>query len=107
MHAVIANRVTGDKSEFGQQIATALEVAVNRHAEYTGILVSDANPQGARLEEVLTEIRKCVLLRCTKLVHDDRPGVERVLGNNRKILRLLDNAIVYARDSTEILHGKD
>ncbi len=107
MHAVIANRVTGEANEVGQQIATALEVAVDKHAEYTDLLVSDVTLEGAMLEEVLTEIRKCVLLRCTKLVHDKRPGVQHVLGNNRKILRLLDNAIAYARDSTEVLSGED
>ena len=105
MHAVIANRVTGEENEVGQQIAAALEVAVDKHAEYTDLLVSDVTPEGAILEDVLAEIRKCVLLRCTKLVHDKRPGAEHVLSNNRKILRLLDNAIAYARDSTKTFGG--
>lgn len=103
MHAVITNRVTGDKNEVGQQIAAALEVAVDKYAAYTGLLVLDANPHSSTLEDVLAEIRKCVLLRCTKLVHDNRTGAQHVLGNNRKILRLLDNAIAYARDSTDTL----
>ena len=107
MHAVIVNKVTGDENEIGQQIASALETAVNKHAEYTGLLVSVENPQGSMLEEILTEIRKGVLLRCTKLVHDKRPGIQHVLRNNQKILRLLDNAISYARDSTETLGGRD
>lgn len=107
MHAVIVNKVTGDENEIGQQIASALETAVNKHAEFTGLLVSVDNPHGSTLEDILTEIRKSVLMRCTKLVHDKRPGIQHVLRNNQKILRLLDNAISYARDSTETIGGKD
>jgi uncharacterized protein YeeX (DUF496 family) len=59
------------------------------------------------LEDILTEIRKGVLLRCTKLVRDKRPSIQHVLRNNQKILRLLDNAISYAKDSTHTLDGRD
>ncbi len=107
MHAVIVNKVTGDENEIGQQIASALEAAVNKHAEYSGLLISVDNPHGSTLEDILTEIRKSVLLRCTMQVHDKRPGIQHVLRNNQKILRLLDNAISYARDSTETIAGKD
>ena len=55
----------------------------------------------------LTEIRKSVLMRCTKMVHDRRPSIQHVLRNNQKILRLLDNAISYARDSTQTIGGED
>jgi hypothetical protein len=107
MHAVIVNKVTGDENEIGQQIASALETAVNKHAEFTGLLVSVDNPDGSTLEDILTEIRKSVLMRCTKMVHDRRPSIQHVLRNNQKILRLLDNAISYARDSTQTIGGED
>jgi hypothetical protein len=49
------------------------------------------------------EIRKDIILRCTKIVDDDRDEAHLVLNNNVNILGLLSEAIVLAEDSTRVL----
>ncbi|MDP6786161.1 MAG: hypothetical protein QF830_05835 [Rhodospirillales bacterium] len=66
-------------------------------------LVSDENPTGYKLEDILKEIRKDAITRCTKIVDDQRTEAQRVLENNMKILNLLSKAINLAEDSTRIL----
>ena len=69
----------------------------------TRYLISEANPKGSNLEEILLEIRKDIILRCTKIVDGTRNEAHFVLNNNVKILGLLSEAIVLAEDSTQIL----
>ena len=69
----------------------------------TRYLVSEENPEGLKLEVILTGLRKDILLRCTKIVDDDRPEAQRVMRNNTKILELLGDAIDLAADSTQSL----
>ena len=69
----------------------------------THFLVSETNPQGHKLEDILMSIRKEVLGRCTKIVDDHAPEAKRVLSNNVKILHLLGDAIGMAEDSTTTL----
>lgn len=69
----------------------------------TRYLVSDENPEGVKLEELLSGIRKDVLIRCTKIVDDTRPEAQHVLRNNTQILELLGEAIDFAMDSTQTL----
>jgi len=69
----------------------------------TQYLVSDTNPEGLKLEDLLGEIRKDILLRCTKIVDDHRSEARHVLNNNMKILNLLSEAIQLAEDSTLVL----
>ena len=52
----------------------------------THFLVSDTNPEGSMLEEILRVIRNDILIRCTKISEDDRPQAQQVLQNNIKIL---------------------
>lgn len=69
----------------------------------TRFLISESNPEGHKLEEILTEIRKDILIRCTKIVDDGLPEAKQVMDNNIKILGLLSEAIRLADDSTHTL----
>lgn len=69
----------------------------------TKYLISQDNPSGSKLEEVLKDLRKDILLRCTKIVDDHRPEAYHVLDNNMNILSLLTEAIHIAEDSTMTL----
>ncbi|MCH7865421.1 MAG: histidine kinase [Proteobacteria bacterium] len=69
----------------------------------THFLVSDTNPDGSKLEDILMIIRSDVLIRCTKITDDRRLEAQHVLGNNIKILDFLSEAIKLADDSTHVL----
>lgn len=69
----------------------------------THYLVSEENPEGYRLEDILTAVRKDILLRCTKISDDGRVEAKHVLANNVKILDHVTQAIALAEESTAIL----
>lgn len=69
----------------------------------THFLISDTNPDGSRLEDILRVIRNDILTRCTKINEDIRPEAQQVLQNNIKILDLVSQSIVLAQSSTKIL----
>jgi hypothetical protein len=69
----------------------------------TRFLVSDENPTGYRLEDILTVIRADVLKRCGKIAMDERAEAQHVVANNMKVLGHLTEAIDLARDSTRTL----
>jgi hypothetical protein len=69
----------------------------------TRFLVSDENPGGYKLEDILTVIRADVLKRCAKIALDDRPEAQHVVANNMAVLQNLTQAIELARDSTRTL----
>jgi hypothetical protein len=69
----------------------------------TRFLVSDENPAGLRLEDILHAIRMDVITRCTKIMNDPKDEARHVLNNNMKILSLLSEAIAYAEDSSHVL----
>lgn len=69
----------------------------------THFLISDENPEGHRLEEILSEIRKDIVRRANKIIDDDRPEARHVLENNIKILEMLSDCIGFAEDSTRSL----
>ena len=79
----------------------------------TGFLISDDNPSGHKLEDILSAIRNEVIERAGKIKDDRRPEATNVLNNNIKILSLLAESISLAEDSTRILdksfgpHRKD
>lgn len=70
----------------------------------TRYLVSDDNPAGLRLEDILQALRAEVLVRCTKISGDTRPEALHVLSNNVKVLDHLTAAIELASDSTVTLN---
>lgn len=69
----------------------------------TRFLVSDENPGGYKLEDILTVIRADVLKRSSKIAVDDRPEAQHVVNNNMAVLQHLTQAIELARDSTKVL----
>ena len=69
----------------------------------TQFLVTDERPDGYKLEEILTVIRKDMILRATKILDDDRVQARQVLENNIKILALLTECINTAEESTHLL----
>ncbi|PHS22457.1 MAG: histidine kinase [Robiginitomaculum sp.] len=69
----------------------------------TRFLVSEENPNGSKLEDLLVNIRSDILHRCTKIADDQRPEAMHVLANNVMILEHLTEAIQLALDSTKIL----
>ncbi len=69
----------------------------------THFLVSEANPDGSKLEEILRVIRGDILNRCIKISDDNRPEAQHVLNNNVKILELINQCVTLAEDSTHIL----
>ena len=69
----------------------------------TRFLVSEENPQGSKLEDILRILRKDVLERCTKITDDLRPEAQHVLNNNIKILDNITEAIRLAEDSSHVL----
>lgn len=69
----------------------------------THFLVSEENPAGEKLEDLLTKIRADILRRCLKITEDHRPEAMKVLANNVAVLDHLTEAIRLATDSTVIL----
>jgi len=69
----------------------------------TRYLVSDSNPDGTRLEDMLRAVRNDILTRCSTMMSDGGAEAEHVMANNMQILPLLSDAILLAEDSTETL----
>jgi hypothetical protein len=69
----------------------------------THYLVTEENPAGKKLEDVLVMVRKDILDRCLLITDDPRVEAKSVLANNMRILNLLTDAIVLAEDSTTTL----
>jgi hypothetical protein len=69
----------------------------------TRYLVSEDNPDGRKLEDILLELRAETLTRCTKISEDHRPEALHVMSNNMAVLQLLTDAIDLAMDSTTVL----
>ena len=66
-------------------------------------LVTEENPEGYKLEEILSAVRNDVLVRATKIMTDTRPEAQHVLANNMRVLQLLTESIQLAEDSTRVL----
>jgi hypothetical protein len=69
----------------------------------TRFLVSDENPGGYKLEDILGAIRADVLKRCSKIALDPRAEAQHVMANNMAVLGHLTEAISLAQDSTRVL----
>ena len=66
-------------------------------------LVTDDNPDGYKLEDILTAIRNDIVQRAAKIMGDGRPEATVVMNNNIKILGFLSESIELAANSSEIL----
>ena len=69
----------------------------------THFLVTDERPDGYKLEDILSVLRKDIISRATKIVDDDRVQARQVLENNIRILSLLTECIKTAEDSSRLL----
>lgn len=69
----------------------------------TKFLVTDENPDGFKLEDILTAIRNDMIQRASKIMEDNRPEAIAVMNNNIKILGYLAESIDLARNSSDIL----
>ncbi|MBT5945781.1 MAG: histidine kinase [Rhodospirillaceae bacterium] len=69
----------------------------------SGFLVNDENPEGYKLEVILTAIRNEIIQRATKIMDDGRPEATTVVNNNIKILNHLAESIALAENSTSVL----
>ncbi len=69
----------------------------------SGFLVTDDNPDGYKLEDILTAIRNEIIQRATKIMEDGRPEATMVINNNIKILDHLAESITLAENSTSVL----
>ena len=69
----------------------------------THFLVTEENPKGHKLEDILAMIRKDILTRTLKIADDSRTEARRVMQNNMKILGLISEAIALAEDSSQVL----
>jgi hypothetical protein len=66
----------------------------------SGFLVTDENPDGYKLEDILGVIRNEIFQRATKIMDDKRPEAVTVINNNIKILNHLAESIALAEKST-------
>ena len=71
----------------------------------TKLLNSPENPEGWRLEDLLTEIQNDIIRRTQKIIDDDRPDARAVLNNNIEIMSLLSKCVERAVDSTRVLNS--
>ena len=69
----------------------------------THFLSSEENPEGHRLEDILSVIRNDVIYRAGKIADDRRQEAKIVMNNNMEILKLLTDAIKLAEHSTSVL----
>lgn len=69
----------------------------------TRFLSSESNPNGYKLEDILTAIRRDVVRRCELIADDLRPEAQHVLENNIQVLHFLSDAIKLAEDSSYTL----
>ena len=69
----------------------------------TTFLATEENPDGWKIEDILTAIQNEMLRRTQKIVGDSRDEARAVLNNNIEILGHLSQCIEKAKESTQIL----
>lgn len=69
----------------------------------THFLITEENPNGSKLEDLLKQIRSDIVIRCGKVIDDQNTIAEKVITNNIKILALITEAIHLAENSTQAL----
>lgn len=70
----------------------------------THFLATDDNPEGSKLEDILSMIRQDIIKRMGKIAHDAKTEAQQVLANDVRILGLITESIEIARSSTELLN---
>ncbi len=72
--------------------------------QITTFLVTEENPDGWKIEDILMTIQNDMFGRTQKIVGDSRDEARAVLNNNIEILGLLSQCIEKAKESTQILN---
>lgn len=72
-------------------------------SEKTTFLVTEENPEGWKIEDILMVIQNDMFRRTQKIVGDNRTEARVVLNNNIEIHALLSQCIERAAESTQIL----
>lgn len=70
----------------------------------THFLSTDENPDGYKLEDILSIIRADIINRAGKIAGDNRPEARQVIANNMRILEKLTDCIELAEASTDVLN---
>ena len=71
----------------------------------TKLLITTENPNGWRLEDILSEIQNDTVRRTQKIIDDPRPDTRAVLNNNIEIMSLLSKCVERSEESTRILNS--
>lgn len=66
-------------------------------------LITDDNPNGSKLEDVLRMVRADIIHRQVKIIDDENIVAQKVISNNMKILNMLTDCIEIAEHSTQSL----
>lgn len=69
----------------------------------THFLATTENPDGYKLEDILSIIRQDILKRANLIAGDNRAEARHVMSNNVQILQKLTDCIELAEDSTRVL----
>lgn len=69
----------------------------------THFLITDDNPEGSKLEDILRRVRADIVRRQVKIIDDPDEVAQKVIRNNIKILDMLSECIDLATDSTRSL----
>ncbi len=69
----------------------------------TGFLSSDQKPDGYSLEELISVVRRELIVKSTKIVDDPRPQAQEVLENDIRIIGLLTECLHIADASSKLL----
>jgi hypothetical protein len=69
----------------------------------TKVLMSNTNPTGWKLEELLPQICAELREKCARIEGDPNPVAQTVLAHNHDIIRMLTQATVKQRHSMEVL----
>lgn len=70
----------------------------------THFLVTEDNPDGSKLEDVLRKLRSDIIHRQTKIIDDDNAVAQKVIAHNMKILNHITECIELAESSTILLN---
>ena len=70
----------------------------------THFLSTDENPDGYKLEDILSSVRQDIMAPPGKIAGDKRPEARQVLANNMHILQKQTECSDIAENSTQILN---
>ena len=70
----------------------------------THFLVTEENPEGSKLEDVLRMVRADIVRRQVKIIDDENAVAQQVIASNIRIMAMLSDCIALAEGSTQVLN---